>query len=219
MFCAIVGCAAFSKGEPDFRLLSRSVVKIMAISQSGTQNLGSGVVIDHDKIATNCHVTRAAVRAYLLKESQLHAVRAEAALPEFDVCILETGTVTLPAVPLANPDTVVPGDQITIIGYPLALGIKMKKGSVIRLHPHADDEIIEISAGFKQGASGGGVFNDNGELIGLMTFMGRHDKQVHYYAVPVTWLARVLEQTFVPMRTFSERSFWEKGDFEHRPEP
>ena len=98
-------------------------------------------------------------------------------------------------------------------GYPYALNLRMTRGKVIGLHPYAQDQIIEINAGFNHGASGGGVFNSSGELIGLMTFMGREQGAMHFYVIPASWLAMGLEKEFVPLRSFSARSFWEKGDF------
>jgi len=154
----ILNFAGINKAEVESVDLSRSVVKIMAISPSGKQNMGSGVVIAHNKIATNCHVTRIARRAYIIKEDRLYAVLAQAAIPELDVCILETAPVTLPIASLVTPDSIKIGVDITISGYPYALGIRTMPGSIIALHPFAEDAIIEINSGFIHGASGGGVF-------------------------------------------------------------
>lgn len=163
--------------------LSRSVVKIMALSANGKQNMGSGVVIGSNKIATNCHVTRTSSRAYLLKEGQRYSVLAQAALPEFDVCILKTEPLPLPVANLASLETIQTGDDIAIFGYPYALGMRMLTGQINGLHTFQQDQIIEINTGFTHGASGGGVFNSRGNLIGLITFIGKQDKRMHFYAV------------------------------------
>ena len=188
-----------------------STVKIQAISASGRQSLGSGVVVAANKIATNCHVTRAAKRVYVTQPERLYPVLKQAVLPELDVCILETERLALSAVTLTDEVTL--GEDIVLAGYPFALNLRVAKGKVVGLHPYGDSQLIEISGSFTHGASGGGVFNQQGELVGLMTFMGPEAGVIHYYVIPATWLMAGLEQEFVPFKPFGQRSFWEKGQF------
>jgi serine protease Do len=211
----ITGCSQFQHIESKTSFdPSRSTLQIQAIAANGKQNLGSGVVIAPNKIATNCHVIRHAKRAYLSHPERLYPIIAQAALPEFDACILETKQLNLPAAKLADLESVHNGDDIILTGYPLALGLSMKRGNVIALHPYGNnDRIIEINTGFQHGASGGGVFNNKGELIGLMTFMGPEGGRLRFYVIPASWLAVGLKQEFAPLKPFSARSFWEKGEF------
>jgi serine protease Do len=210
IFCS---CSQIQKLETTAFDPGRSTVKIQAISADGQQNLGSGVVIAPNKIATNCHVIRKAKRAYLSQPDRLYPVLALAALPELDVCILQTDHLDLPAADMAESETIKLGDDIVLSGYPFALSLRMMRGKVSGLHPYGDDHIIEINAGFNHGASGGGVFDSNGKLIGLMTFMGPEAGTMHFYVIPAAWLAMGLEQEFVPLKPFKDRSFWEKGGF------
>ncbi len=89
----ILSCSHSNK--PNAIELSRSTVKIQALSANGKQSIGSGVLIAPNIIATNCHVTRTANLAYLIEEDRLYPVLAQAAIPEFDVCILKTEPLTL----------------------------------------------------------------------------------------------------------------------------
>jgi serine protease Do len=206
--CAQTGLQKAKAPAPDL-----ATIKIQAVSIGGRQNLGSGVIVAPNKIATNCHVTRKAKRAYLTQPDRLYPVKAQAALPNLDVCILETSQLALPPVELGGDEPVKVGDEITLSGYPFALGLRTMRAKVIALHPYADGNIIEINTGFNHGASGGGVFDKNGRLIGLMTFMGPENGSFHFYAIPATWLAECLDKDFVPLKPLSERSFWEKGEF------
>jgi serine protease Do len=200
------------KAELNPFLLSRSVVKIQAVANNGKQYMGSGVVIQPDTIATNCHVTRHADRTFIFKEDRLYPARQQAALGELDICILKTDPLNLPQVRLAQQ---APNLQqaIYMIGFPFGLSIQMRSGEVMALHPFQDGSIIEINTGFIHGTSGGGVFNQNGELVGLMTFMQNNDRQAHFYVIPSQWLQKALQQDFVPFKPFDTVSFWEKGDF------
>ena len=199
---------------PDSQL-ARTIVKVIAQSSDWKSNMGSGVIIAADKVATNCHVTRNAQKIILVQSGRYYPAIAQAVLAELDVCLLQTRHMPTLHASLADGSGLVLGNAIKIYGYPLALGMRVLQGAIVGLHRFHDQDIIEISAGFMQGASGGGVFNDSGKLIGLTTFMGRKRDGYHFYAIPVSWLHDALKAKFEPIRPFSSISFWESGEFEH----
>jgi S1-C subfamily serine protease len=186
------------------------------MSTAGRQNLGSGVVIAADKVATNCHVVRNARKINIIVPEGVYPVDKVSALPQFDACILATNNLNIPVAELANTETMEIGDTIVVVGFPFGQGMRMATGNITELHPFPDDPIIEINAGFNHGASGGGVFNNTGNLIGLMTFMGPESGSIHFYAIPSSWLVAALDNQFLPVKPFLERSFWEKGEFKKR---
>lgn len=102
----ILSCSHINKVEPNFIEISRSIVKIQALSASGKQSMGSGVVIAPNLIATNCHVTRTANRVHLIEEDRLYPVLAQAAIPGFDVCILKTAPLPLPVADMAESEPI-----------------------------------------------------------------------------------------------------------------
>ena len=203
------------KATPPDVQLAKTIVKIIAHTSNGKSNMGSGVIIATNKVATNCHVTRIAQQIIVVKSGQYYPAMAQAALPELDVCLLQTKKMSLPNAPLADGDNLKPGDDINIYGYPLALDMRVMNGAIVELHQYNDQKIIEINAGFMQGASGGGVFNHAGELIGITTFMGRRQDGYHFYAIPVAWLNHALKVKFQPIKPFTNLSFWESGKFKH----
>ncbi len=210
----LLAIPAINAAEFDFQL-SNSVVKVVAKSENNRTQLGSGVVIDHNLVATNCHTLKLANSAYLLKAGRRYLITAQAALPELDTCILQTETMELPFAKLTENKQLKPGDPIIMFGYPLALGIRSLQGSIKALHPHNSDQVIEINTGFIQGASGGGVFSQHGKLIGLATFMTRGDDNLHFFVIPSAWITLALKQPFEPVKPFKTKSFWENGRFHY----
>lgn len=204
--------AAVFAASSDIRL-ARSVVKVMAHSADGKNNMGSGVIIAENKVVTNCHVTRNAGQIFLFKAGRRYSAVAQAALPEYDVCLLRARALPFPKVSLATGKKLKIGEAINIYGYPMALGMRVTNGTIVGLYPYSEQEIIEIDAGFTQGASGGGVFNSDGELIGLATFIGKKQDRYHFYAIPAAWLSRVLTTPFRPIKPLTRLSFWESGKF------
>ncbi|MGR9074012.1 MAG: S1 family peptidase [Gammaproteobacteria bacterium] len=195
--------------------LVQSVVKIVARTAAGKSYLGSGVVIADNRIATNCHVIRKAGKISVLKEHIRHPVTGRSAIPELDICILQTDSLDLPPVPFGDAAKISAGDSIYILGYPHAIGPSYLSGAVVALHPFRKSRVIEINTGFMQGSSGGGLFNRFGELIGLTTFMGRKHGKAHFYAIPIDWLIRAMEEKKVAIAPFDALTFWETGDFRH----
>jgi tetratricopeptide (TPR) repeat protein len=78
------------------------------------------------------------------------------------------------------------------------------------------ENIIQSSAGFAMGASGGGLFDDEGRLIGLTTFKspGRY---AYYYSIPVEWIKLLLSQgKDLQLTAQTELPFWD-APVEKRP--
>ncbi len=184
--------------------LARSMVKVMAYSKEGRVAVGSGVVVGTGRVATNCHVTRAAHSIALFQGAMRYEVLAQAAAPELDLCLLHTAS-KLPAVQLGSA---VPGEAVYFYGYPNAIGLSVTKTVVRRLHPYRGGQIIEIEAGFMHGFSGGGLFNEQGELIGLTTFM-RNRNPPAFYAIPSSWLIEVSGRQAGPVGPLLGRPFWQ----------
>ena len=200
--------------QPDLSL-AQSIVKIIAHSDNGKNSIGSGVVIDDNLIATNCHVIRKANKIFIMKALIKYQVISRSAIPELDICLLQTQKMQLPSVPLGQQEKTKIGDDIYIFGYPKSIGPSFLRGSVIAFHPYKKSRIIEVDTGFMQGSSGGGVFNETGELIGLTTFMGRRHQTSHFYAIPIDWLINAMQMEAVSIAPFKTQTFWETGSFRH----
>lgn len=189
-------------------LLAMSVVKIVGRSQQGRLSFGSGVVIAPNQVATNCHVIKWAHSVSVIKTATRYKVLSRTAAPELDLCLLHLKTLTLPVVKQGDPAKIHAGDTVFAYGYPNAAGLSLGAGEIIKLHPFRSSYIIEIDIGIRQGASGGGLFDAQGQLIGLTTFY-RPGREGHYYAIPIDWLAKVQSkpgQTIAPLKG---KPFWQ----------
>jgi S1-C subfamily serine protease len=189
-------------------MIGNSVVKVIALQENSRMSLGSGVVIAPNQVATNCHVTRTAHDITVLKNSLKHPVVAQSIAVELDLCLLHLSHLNLPALAQVDVKTVNVGDAVLAYGYPNAIGISLRRGRVTKLHPFRDSFIIETDIGIRDGASGGGLFNKHGELIGLTTFY-RKDLGGRYYAIPADWLATVLQRKARPVAPFLGKPFWQ----------
>lgn len=173
--------------------LSASVMRVEVRRTQGGYGYGSGVMLTSDRIATNCHVTRDATVAHVLRGGVRWRAEAQIALPQLDVCILRVpGMVGTPVTVRRGPP-LREGDAVAALGF--VGGVTqpvVSVGDIVGLYAHEGGEVIQSSTHFTSGASGGGLFDAEGALIGLLTFRMRGGVQ-HYFAAPAVWLAKLLD--------------------------
>ena len=83
--------------------------------------------------------------------------------------------VDIEAVPWQSSGKLLQGETVFAIGHPIGLSWTMTKGvvSALRQEKHGTREVstIQTDASITHGNSGGGLYNDKGELIGINTFI------------------------------------------------
>jgi hypothetical protein len=194
--------------------LSSKVLKIEVERQQGGFSLGSGVLVAPKRLLTNCHVTRDAVGIYTYQHGiRLRAV-AQVSDVRRDLCLLTVpGVDPAEFVELGTSSRLVEGQQVSAIGYTGGIGIQNSPGEVVVLHPFDGSNVIQSTNWFTSGASGGGLFDDDIRLVGVMTFRLRGG-EAHYFSAPVEWvkalLARQDEATEIAPLPASDLAYWQQ---------
>ncbi len=141
-----------------------------------THILGSGFIIDPSGIiVTNRHVIeRAKDILVILHDNTLLRATVLARASEVDIAVLKvTPDSPLPAVRFGDSDTVQVADPVLAIGNPLGLGGSVTQGIVSALNRDIRDtpfdDYIQTDAAINHGNSGGPLFNEHGEVIGMNT--------------------------------------------------
>jgi serine protease Do len=137
---------------------------------------GSGFIIDpNGTIVTNNHVVKNAksVEVTLSDGSKLKA-RIVGTDPRTDVAVLRVNAGhELPYIKLGDSSKVEPGQWVVAVGNPFGLGgtvtagIVSARGRDIGEGPY--DNFIQIDAPINQGNSGGPLFTQDGEVVGINT--------------------------------------------------
>jgi hypothetical protein len=193
--------------------LSTKVLKIEVERQQGGFSLGSGVLVAPRRLLTNCHVTRDAVAVYAYQYGiRLRAV-AQVSDARRDLCLLTVPGTDNAFVELGATTKLVEGQPVSAIGYTGGLGIQNSSGEVVVLHPFDGSKIIQSTNWFSSGASGGGLFDDDIRLVGVMTFRLRGG-EAHYFSAPVEWvkalLARQDEATEIGPLPATDLAYWQQ---------
>jgi hypothetical protein len=199
--------------EPSRELLLKlntSVVKVNVATKNGGHGVGSGVVVAQDHIVTNCHVIADAQGVHVTKYGQSFSPHALLADWENDLCILKFKYLKLDPVKLGNNDELKYEQEVFGKSYGgNTIKAHTSFGRVKGIHNFGDNKIIQSSAWFAMGASGGGLFNQNGELIGVTTFKTAGNSGF-YYSMPVEIIKQLLsEGKELSVTTQPKLPFWD----------
>jgi len=186
-----------------------SVVSVVTES-----SLGSGFVVSPDGlVVTNLHVVagRSEVLVVIGGE-KLPVKRIYNGDIKRDLIVLELETKGLRALPLGDSDRVRTGEQVVAIGNPLGLEHTVSNGLVSAVREVEPElTMLQISAPIAPGSSGGPLFNDRGEVIGVATGILVGGQNLNF-GVPVNYLKPLLETPSpLSMETFAETTAEPEG--------
>ena len=137
--------------------------------------IGSAVAIGRRTLVTNCHVVDGSGMVSIGKDDAIIGlVRLTARDLERDLCILETtGGLDLPPITeMRGFDDLEVGERVYAIGTPSGLERRLSEGIISALRPGGSPtDRIQFTAPIPPGSSGGGLFDAQGRLIGVTTFV------------------------------------------------
>ena len=200
--------------QADYVAIAASVLRVEVPRQRGGFSLGSAVAVAPDKVVTNCHVTREALTVNILRGGLRYSVAAQASDVVRDLCLLDVPGLDAKPARLGRAMSLVVGQPVTALGFTGGTGIQNSAGEVVQLHRHDGARVIQSSNFFNSGASGGGLFDDEGRLVGILTFRLRGG-EAHYFSAPVEWVLQMMKDSargnfrrVVPLDT-SQLPYWQ----------
>ena len=188
----------FSDNTEAISNAENSVVKIYCYDIYGNDSAsGSGFVYLDDKtIITNYHVM---TEAYTCKISTNKEITYDvnsiiAYSKEKDVAVLELKESTgLTPLTLGDSDLINKGETVTAIGSPLGIKNVVSNGILSGRLAMENIEVLQFTAPISSGSSGGALFNESGEVIGI-TYASYVDGQNLNLAIPINEANNVYEK-------------------------
>lgn len=180
--------------QADYVAIAASVLRVEAPRQRGGYALGSAVAVAPDKVVTNCHVTRDALTVNILRGGLRYPAAGQASDVVRDLCLLDVPGLDAQPVKFGRAMSLQVGEPVTALGFTGGTGIQNSPGEVLQLHRHDGARVIQSSNFFNSGASGGGLFDDAGRLVGILTFRLR-GSEAHYFSAPVEWVLQMLKDS------------------------
>jgi len=172
-----------------------STVVVENINAKGkVQSMGSGVVLPDGDVVTNCHVIKGASRLKVRIGNKEHPATLRYSDWDRDVCSLSIASLSAPAVVVGSTKTLKVGAKVYAIGAPKGLELTLSDGIVSSLREVEGGHYIQTTAAISPGSSGGGLFDENGALVGLTTFYFTEGQNLNF-AVPVEWVNELAKRS------------------------
>lgn len=193
---AVLGMAALVASTPAmaktpsqvFEEVSASVVVVEAYDARGTQiGQGSGVIIAPGEVATNCHVLKNADRLQVRHGPVRYPARVRLSDADRDLCQITAAELTARPAAIGATKALHVGSRVYAVGAPQGLELTLSEGIVSGLREVPGGRFIQTTAPISPGSSGGGLFDENGALVGLTTFYVSEGQNLNF-ALPVEWL-------------------------------
>jgi serine protease Do len=170
-----------------FVAVSGSVVRVEADREQGRLSVGSGVTVAPSIVITNCHVIRDAATIRISGGGSLWVATEKFADVVHDLCFLHVPAWSGRPVGLGSRESPYVGEPVAAIGFTGGSGRTLRFGQVRALHSLDGGDVIETDTAFTSGASGGGLFDASGAMVGLLTFR-RRGSGGGYFSLPVLWI-------------------------------
>ncbi len=174
---------------------SPAVVRV----EAGNDRVGTGFILDRSGlIATNLHVIEgeSTIKVKLYKDGGEYQVVSIAGVDRgHDLALMRIKPrAKLTVVKLGDSSVVSAGDRIYAIGNPLGMDYSVSDGLISQVRQlSAELTILQISAPISQGSSGGPLFNQFGEVIGITTMIVTQGQNINL-AVPGNYLVPMVKQ-------------------------
>ncbi len=200
---------AMASSEVTFAV-SPSIVKVHVLDSKGGHGVGSGIVVAEDQVATNCHVIANSQGVQIAKYGERFAPVSMKADWRHDLCILQFKFLNIKPVVLGDTKKLTYEQSVFSKSYSgNAVKPVVSYGQIKALYSLDNENIIHSSTGFAMGASGGGLFDDEGQLIGVTTFKSP-GRFAYFYSIPVEWVKNLLQQgKDIELTAQTELPFWD----------
>lgn len=189
------------------------VVMIRGYNATGGLAYGSGVVVGENKVITNCHVLRATKQPWVSRGEDTYAITTVKADAWHDLCLVSTHLMPFQSVKIGKSTTLKRGQEVAGIGHSNGVPAPLTaRGNVKGLYPDNPGNVIRTSAKFLMGASGSGLFDMDGNLVGINTFKTAGTGGSIHFALPIEWLESLEKQPEITTFPITGKALWEEEE-------
>jgi S1-C subfamily serine protease len=173
-----------------FKLLAPSIYVVNVTQGNGDELQGSAVAVSADILLTNCHVVANSASIILTRNDRKTDVSLISADVDADRCILKSTAPLESHVPIRSYDELDIGERVYSIGAPAGLELTMSDGLISGKRTVSGRRLVQTTAPISPGSSGGGLFDDAGNLVGITTFRLKDSENLNFAISAEDYLAR-----------------------------
>ncbi|MDB4665183.1 tetratricopeptide repeat protein [Verrucomicrobia bacterium] len=179
------------------RQVRDAVVTIRHMDRNGHENgVGTGFVIDSKGlIATSLHVIGEArsMEVVMADGSRHQPIEVYAWDRTLDLAVIRLDLSSLSPLPLGDSDALEPGEQVIAVGNPMGLERSVVNGLISGFRRFDHARMIQLAIPIEPGNSGGPVFNQKGEVLGLLNMKSTLTPNLGF-ATPINALKPLLQR-------------------------
>lgn len=203
-----IGLAQAQPSIVDTLELGHSIVMVTTDLPDGSNGRGSGVVVSPEYVATNCHVIANSKGVNIAKFRDGYQPIGLKANWKRDICLLKFDPLPFKPIPMRDSKTLQYEEEVFSMSFPAGAPVpQISYGAIKGVYPFDGSLIVRSSASFYMGSSGGALFDQNFNLIGLTTFKSP-GHQAFYYSLPVEWIKELMESPEITSLKTNDVPFW-----------
>lgn len=189
-----------------------STVLVRGYKSDGSLAYGTGVVVADNKTLTNCHVLRETNQAWVSQGEEAFGITAVQADRWHDLCLVTTQYLPVKPVAMGSGSSLKKGQEVVAISHSNGVIAPLTSlGEIKSLYLMDGANVIRSNVRFTMGASGSGLFDGEGRLIGINT-LKTSGRVAYFYALPIEWLAEVQKQPMETALPIKGEAFWEQDE-------
>lgn len=209
------GSDVFSKVSPSVFLI-RTRTATGALQGSGVAykyGYGRDFKPDRTWIATNAHVVAGSTSVTVESSGRSRPARVEYADADLDLALIVVEGEVLPLAKISKATKPAIGSRVFAIGSPFGLENTISEGLLSGIRESKNVKTIQTSAAISSGNSGGGLFDTEGQLLGITTFKLKGGENLNF-AVDSSYIEIVGEALLASglIRASYERKVVRTGD-------
>lgn len=162
------------------------------VDKKNVETYGSAVAVTHNIIATNCHLAKDGKRLIVAVNNKPYDAEIVAKNLNQDICLLKIQDVTLVPIKLRPSRDLNIGEDVYAIGNPNLLEKYIARGIYSKYDTDDNGIWLLSDVATAPGSSGGGLFDHDGNLIGITTGGEGALKNITYSAA-VDWIIQKLD--------------------------
>ncbi|MDP3161427.1 MAG: serine protease [Reyranella sp.] len=144
------------------------------------KSIGSAVAVSETDLLTNCHVVGDKTEVTLVRDRKELKAAVVSMNINADRCVLRVEAKLPKWVGVRPYSDIKVGERALTIGTPQGLELTVAEGIVSSKRSQNDSRLIQTSAPISQGSSGGGLFDAQGELLGITTFYFKAGQNLNF---------------------------------------
>jgi S1-C subfamily serine protease len=173
-----------------FKVLAPSIYVVTAQKESGETLQGSAVAVSEDVLLTNCHVVADSSSISMNQNDNRFDVDLVSANLEADRCVLKSKRKLNNYVTIRSYDELKIGERVYSIGAPSGLELTLSDGLLSGKRNMDGRRLIQTTAPISPGSSGGGLFDESGNLIGITTFFLKDTENLNFAIAAIDYVRR-----------------------------